>query len=146
MGGVNHNKSPRFLKSGGIENISVAILAENHYASVVVEEEISKEHIERMTKIYRIRKLTPRECYRLMGCSDLNIDLIQKYPYIPDGNGGWILPDGMTESTAKKLSISESQQYKMAGNSIVVDCMVPIFENMLFGSSPQEGESYGELF
>lgn len=47
MGGLNHNKSPRFLKSGGIENISVAILAENHYASIVVEEEISEEEYEK---------------------------------------------------------------------------------------------------
>ena len=46
-GGLNHNKSPRFLKSGGIENISVAILAENHYASIVVEEEISEEEYEK---------------------------------------------------------------------------------------------------
>ena len=35
-GGGNHNKSPRF-SSGGIEDLSVAILAGNHYASVCVE-------------------------------------------------------------------------------------------------------------
>lgn len=81
-------------------------------------------------KIYRIRKLTAKECYRLMGCSDSDIDLIQKYPYVPDGNGNWILPKGMTESTAKKLSISESQQYKMAGNSIVVPVLEGIFTQM----------------
>ena len=81
-------------------------------------------------KRYRIRKLSPKECYRLMGCSDSDIDLIQKYPYVPDGNGNWILPEGMTESTAKKLSISESQQYKMAGNSIVVPVLEGIFTQM----------------
>lgn len=83
-----------------------------------------------MAKIYRIRKLTAREHYRLMGCSDSDIDLMQNYPYIPDGNGGWILPDGMTESEAKKLKISESQQYKLAGNSIVVQVLEGIFTQL----------------
>ena len=50
-----------------------------------------------MTKIadgYRIRKLTERECFRLMGVCEEYIDLIQA------------------------AGISRSQQYKMAGNSI----------------------------
>lgn len=83
-----------------------------------------------MAKIFRIRKLTPKECLRLMGVDDSDIDLIQHYPYIPDGNGGWVLPEGMTETEAKKLSISESQQYKMAGNSIVVQVLEGIFFQM----------------
>ena len=53
----------------------------------------------------RLRKLTPRECFRLMGVSEENIDKIQ--------NAG----------------ISDSQQYRLAGNSIVVQCMVGIFRN-----------------
>lgn len=52
---------------------------------------------------FRIRKLTPRECFRLMGVSENNIDKIQ--------NAG----------------ISNSQQYKLAGNSIVVDVLYHIF-------------------
>lgn len=86
-------------------------------------------------KIYRIRKLSPRECYRLMGCSDTDIDLMQNYPYILDGKGGWILPEGMTETEAKKLKISESQQYKLAGNSIVVNVLVGIFTQMFRADS-----------
>lgn len=57
-------------------------------------------------KDYRIRKLTPRECFRLMGVSEENIDKIQA------------------------AGISNSQQYKMAGNSIVVDCLYHIFKKM----------------
>lgn len=49
---------------------------------------------------YRVRKLTPRECFRLMGLTDYEIDLIQA------------------------AGISNTQQYKMAGNSIVVDQML----------------------
>lgn len=54
----------------------------------------------------RIRKLTPRECFRLMGVSDADIDKIQA------------------------AGISKSQQYKMAGNSIVVNCLAAIFKNL----------------
>lgn len=54
----------------------------------------------------RIRKLTPRECFRLMGVDDADIDTIQA------------------------AGISNSQQYKMAGNSIVVDVLYYIFANM----------------
>lgn len=82
-------------------------------------------------KIYRIRKLTPRECFRLMGVSDADVDKIQHYPRVSDGNGGWVLPGGMTEAEEKKLKISESQQYKMAGNSIVVQVLEGIFTQLL---------------
>ena len=55
---------------------------------------------------YRIRKLTPRECFRLMGVSETNVDKIQQ------------------------SGVSQSQQYKMAGNSIVVDVLYHIFRKM----------------
>ena len=63
--------------------------------------------MEAKKKRYRIRKLTPTECLRLMGVSDGDIAKI------------------------KATGVSESQQYKMAGNSIVVDTMVEgIFKNL----------------
>ena len=61
-------------------------------------------------KIYFIRKLTPRECFRLMGVSDADIDKIQA------------------------AGISKSQQYKMAGNSIVVNCLAAIFRQLFIGN------------
>jgi len=59
---------------------------------------------------YRIRKLTPRECLRLMDVRDSDIDKIQQ------------------------AGISESQQYKLAGNSIVVNVMTLMFKNLLLES------------
>ena len=59
---------------------------------------------------YRIRKLTPRECFRLMGVSDADVDKIQA------------------------AGISKSQQYKMAGNSIVVNCLAAIFRQLFIGN------------
>ncbi|WP_416997896.1 DNA (cytosine-5-)-methyltransferase [Alistipes putredinis] len=54
-----------------------------------------------------IRRLTPRECLRLMDVSDGDIDKIQA------------------------VGISDTQQYKLAGNSIVKAPMMGIFRNML---------------
>ena len=55
---------------------------------------------------YRIRKLTPRECFRLMDVDDADIDKIQA------------------------TGISNSQQYKLAGNSIVVNVLYHLFRKM----------------
>lgn len=57
-------------------------------------------------KEVRIRKLTPRECWRLMGFTDEDFD------------------------KAKEVN-SDSQLYKQAGNSIVVEVLEAIFREML---------------
>ena len=54
---------------------------------------------------YRIRKLTPRECGRLMDVSDVDI-------------------------TKMEAVNSNSQLYKQFGNSIVVGVMVAMFKNL----------------
>lgn len=51
----------------------------------------------------QVRKLTPKECFRLMGFDDSDVDLLMK-------NG-----------------MSNTQLYKMAGNSIVVTMMEYLF-------------------
>lgn len=61
---------------------------------------------------FRIRKLTPRECYRLMDMPEENIDRL--------------LASG----------ISKSQHYKLAGNSIVVACLYHIFKNLFTNEIP----------
>jgi DNA (cytosine-5)-methyltransferase 1 len=57
-------------------------------------------------KKFRIRKLTPRECFRLMGVDDNDIDKLQA------------------------SGVSNSGQYKLAGNSIVVDVLFHLFRKM----------------
>ena len=54
---------------------------------------------------YKIRRLTPLECFRLMGFSDTDFINAQK-------------------------TISDSQLYKQAGNSIVVNVLEAIFKNL----------------
>lgn len=55
----------------------------------------------------RIRKLTPKECFRLMGFDDKDCDILVEN------------------------KISNTQLYKMAGNSIVVDVLEEIFVELL---------------
>jgi site-specific DNA-cytosine methylase len=88
-------------------------------------------------KKFRIRKLTPRECFRLMGVDEADIDIIQAYPYESIVEHPAYSKDerfrGMTEQEKRKAmknSISESAQYKLAGNSIVVDVLYHIFRKM----------------
>lgn len=58
----------------------------------------------------RVRKLTPKECWRLMGFDDADFD------------------------KAKASGVSNSQLYKQAGNSIVVNVLEGILGNLLGGS------------
>lgn len=60
---------------------------------------------------YRIRKLTPKECWRLMGFSDASFEKAQKVN-------------------------SNTQLYKQAGNSIVVNILEAIFRRLLDGQNP----------
>lgn len=55
---------------------------------------------------FRIRRLTPKECYRLMGFDDKSFE------------------------KAEQVN-SNTQLYKQAGNSIVVDVLVAILDNLL---------------
>lgn len=56
---------------------------------------------------FRIRKLTPKECWRLMGFDDEDFE------------------------KAKASGVSNSQLYKQAGNSIVVNVLEGILRNLL---------------
>lgn len=55
---------------------------------------------------YRIRKLTPKECFKLMGFSSEQFN------------------------KAKAVGISDSQLYKQAGNSIITNCVELIAEHL----------------
>ena len=70
---------------------------------------------------YRIRKLTPRECYRLMAVPEKDID--------------------------KMLEVnSNTQCYKQAGNSIVVNCLIAIFSQMGIQGIPRWNDGLSEKY
>ncbi len=66
----------------------------------------SSENINYVETVYRIRKLTPRECWRLMGYTDADFE------------------------SAQEAGVSNSQLYKQAGNAIVKQVLMAIFKQM----------------
>lgn len=70
----------------------------------------------------RIRRLTERESFRLMGVRDSDTDKIQAYE----------------EPGDKKSRISSTAQYALAGNSIVVDVLAALMEQMFYPSSDSD--------
>lgn len=91
LGTLATNNSERF-GPGYMEGLSKTLKANKHDISVVHNN-------------YRIRKITPKECWRLMGFSDEDFH------------------------KAEEVN-SNSQLYKQAGNSIVVDVLEAIFKQL----------------
>ena len=83
------------------KEISPCLLATDYKAPKTI--------LESQTNSLRIRKLTPKECWRLMGCSDEDFH------------------------KAEQVN-SNSQLYKQAGNAIVVDVLEGIFSKLFGGS------------
>ena len=84
-----------------------------------VKQDMSKKAKEELTlpkelegEDFAIRKLTPRECFRLMDVDDEYIDKIQQ------------------------TKLSNSAQYKLAGNSIVVSCLYHAMRKMFIEPEP----------
>lgn len=110
---------PHGFFGGAVKDISPVItssaLADNNYLLV--------EH--------RIRKLTERECFRLMGLCDADIDKILN------------AEEEVTLKNGKKKTrraISKTACYDLAGNSIVVDVLEYIFENLFINkAAPSDG-------
>lgn len=86
-------QKPRGFNKGGVHENSPSITKstwqENNF-------------VKNGSQDYRIRKLTPKECWRLMGISDEDFEKAQSVN-------------------------SNSQLYKQAGNAIVVDVLEAIF-------------------
>lgn len=117
---IYYNQSPSFVRPP-LHNIGRTIKTDNHPIAVVLNNnDMAQENNpinlppELEGKKFRIRKLTPRECFRLMGVDDKDIDKIQA------------------------AGISNSAQYKLAGNSIVVDVLFHIFRKMFIETESEE--------
>ncbi len=94
------------FKRGVVQKDKIPTLkTSNKDIAVVVKNEKVK------TNQICIRRLTPRECFRLMGFKDIDINKI-----------------------LNKKELSDTQLYKIAGNSIVVNCLKEIFKNLLGGN------------
>lgn len=86
---------------GGVEGLQPSI-QDRVYDSNAISTAVTTSYMPSFTDKLRIRKLTPKECFRLMGFDDADFE------------------------KAEKVN-SNSQLYKQAGNSIVVDVLEKIF-------------------
>lgn len=102
------------LTDATIEETKTNNFMEQERKSITLPEELQG-------KKFRIRKLTPKECFRLMGVDDTDIAKIQA------------------------SGISNSAQYKLAGNSIVVDVLYHLFRKMFIEKEPDKSDKPQQL-
>lgn len=101
--GIYLNASKKFQR-GSSKDLSRTLKAEKHDAGVVIN------------KLPIVRKLTPKECWRLMGFDDSDFE------------------------KAEQVN-SNTQLYKQAGNSIVVNCLEGIFYELFKNTEYMEVEN-----
>lgn len=112
-----------------LDNISMTIQTTVDHGNVFVTvmnksaiKEIDGEKYE-----FSIRKYTPRECFRLMGVRDCDIDKL------------------LTTDRNDIQIIANSKLYQLAGNSIVTNCMVAMFEELFYPSGQNYADKNGQL-
>ena len=110
-----HNMTDLVPRKDGICN-TITSVEKNNMLIMPFNADREEMKILSDTADFRIRKLTEREVFRLMDVSEEDIDRIQK------------------------AGISRSQQYKMAGNSIVVACLYHIFRKLFVDRGPEDGQ------
>lgn len=118
----------KYFLSEKLVNYVMATGTKGFYTRPKIDLEIARPLLATMTKMHRagvdnyvttqgrIRKLTPRECLRLMGFCD-----------------------------SFKIIVSDTQAYKQAGNSIVVDVLIAIFQNIKEVANFEENTSKKQL-
>ena len=75
----------------------------------------------------QIRKYTPRDCFRLMGVHEADIDKL------------------MSKEKSGQLIICKSKLYALAGNSIVTNCLTAMFEELIFPAGNHYHDKSGQL-
>jgi len=104
----------KYYLSEKVKKYVLATGTKNFYSKAETDLKVARPLLSTMAKMHRagvdnyitcgskLRKLTPRECFRLMGFSD-----------------------------SFKIPVSDTQAYKQAGNSIVVDVLIAILKELL---------------
>ena len=106
-------KNPSDRKAGNINLQQRLEINENGTSNTITS--VQKDNYAVELPEYRIRKLTPKECWRLMGISDEDFDKAQ----------------GVNSNT---------QLYKQAGNAIVVNVLEAIFKQMFLKELEEKDE------
>ncbi len=93
---------------------------------------------DRSIKSYAIRKLAPFECFRLMGVRDDVIRTMQS----TNAQAEKRIESFKSKGKKDKMAVSATQQYRQAGNSIVVDVLAYIYEQLWY---PKHREPSGQM-
>jgi DNA (cytosine-5)-methyltransferase 1 len=99
--------------AGSSASVLIQVSDSEHVSGAVGEQKLEN---------CRIRKLTPRECWRLMGWADEQIGKVIACGICP--------PMASDTRTRKGACMSNAQMYKQAGNGIVVQVLEAIFRNL----------------
>lgn len=127
--GIGSNNSPKIIQpiNAYADGTAPALTAHLHKETVNDCTKLDRHSpalgVKEVGSEIRIRKLTPKECWRLMDFTD------EEY------------------EAAEKAGVSKTQLYKQAGNSIVVSCLAHIFRELLKDTEyePEEGFKTGWL-
>lgn len=84
-------------------------------------------------KSYAIRKLTPFEYFRLMGVRDDVIRTMQS----TNAQAAERIANYKGKGKPEDMAVSASQQYKQAGNSICVDVLAAIYQQLWYPKEPK---------
>lgn len=98
----------------GTSNTITTVAKDNYIAINGEEREMPKGTIEINDRYYRIRKLTPKECWRLMNYSDEDFE------------------------KAAAMGTANQHLYKQAGNGIVVACLEHIYDKLFIHTECEE--------
>ena len=108
---------------------------------------------DRTIKSYAIRKLTPKECFRLMGVRDNVIAVMQmtvaSVMQRRKSVLGKCFPTVQFDRIKNKedvMLISASQQYKQAGNSICIDVLAYLYQNLFYPTPKPRKQEQLSLF
>ena len=97
---------------------------------------------DRTIKSYAIRKLTPKECFRLMGVRDNVIGTMQS----SNAQAAERVPDWKGKGKLEDMAVSASQQYKQAGNSICIDVLAYLYQNLFYPTPKPRKSKQFSLF
>ena len=112
-----------------VDNQILELKNNDNMENLAYHEHPTKEQLlEYFSQRIRVRKMTPREAFRLMDVDDSDIDKIM------NAEQTVTLKNGTTKT---RKAISKTACYKLAGNSIVVFCLYHIFRTMFISGQPE---------
>ena len=105
IGGLQKNQA---VKTDGIcTTLTSSMGCGGGYVPLIVNKNTRGTNIMNNSNMeYKIRKLTPKECWRLMGLNDNDFD------------------------SAKAVGLSDTSLYKQAGNGIIINCCELLAEHL----------------